>query len=436
MIHARGAAAIFAASLVWIPLVGQGLAPEILALSRASGQVRKTVAALANCECLESVTRGKVSKKGKAEENGRDTLQIEVTTIGGREWFSWPGRDDSFVEDPSELVGYGLMGTGQFTSDLKTVFLDGFAATPFHGVATFHGRPALQFDYSVSSVFTHYRLELDGASRLAGMKGSFWIDPATSELLALTSEATEIPADFGVRAARTEVIYAPMYLNGGRVVLPQSATMVMEEWAGAASTNRLEFSHCHAYTAASSIRFDAAGPAAATQAPPPRGEASPQPIPAKLFLAVRLRTPITAHTAVGERFSATADAEIRSHGKTIVQKGAEVSGRVRWIEATTCPAPCLAVAIELLEVAGAKGIRYPVYASLRQVEPESEVTIDVTRVSQKQEAIGFGWQRLLTSVESVWIPAIPGVGSFFVLTPGLATPPGMLMQWTTMNPRR
>ncbi len=76
------------------PLAGQGLAPEILALSRASGQVRQTVAALANCECLESVTRGRVSKKGKAEANGRDTLQIEVATIGGREWFSWPGRDD------------------------------------------------------------------------------------------------------------------------------------------------------------------------------------------------------------------------------------------------------------------------------------------------------------------------------------------------------
>jgi len=111
MIRTLGITAILAASQLWIPLAGQALAPEILALSRASRQVRQTVAALANCACLESMTRGRVSKKGKAAENDRDTLQIEVTMIGKREWFSWPGREDAFVENPGELVGYGLISS-------------------------------------------------------------------------------------------------------------------------------------------------------------------------------------------------------------------------------------------------------------------------------------------------------------------------------------
>ena len=437
MTRTLGIAAILAASQLWTPLAGQALAPEILALSRASRQVRQTVAALANCACLQSMTRSRVSKKGKAAENDRDTLQIEVTMIGKREWFSWPGREDAFVENPGELVGYGLISTGQFTSDLKTVFLDGFAGTHFRGATTLEGRPALKFDYSVSSVFTHYSLEIQGASTLAGMKGSFWIDAKTAELLALSSEATEIPPDFEIRSARTEVIYAPMYLNGDRVVLPQTASIVMEERTGAVSRNHVEFSHCHAYSSASSIVFDDAGsPAAAPETPPPRDSRPRQPIPGRLSLPLRLRTRFTAHTAIGERFSATVDADVRSHGKTIVKKGAEVSGRVRWIEATKCPMPCLAVAIELLEVMGAEGTSYPVYASLRQVEPESEVTLDITRVSQKDETMAFGGQQSQTSMRTIRIPEIPGVGSFFVVAPRLTTPPDMLMIWTTGNPRR
>jgi len=183
--------------------------------------------------------------------------------------------------------------------------------------------------------------------------------------------------------------------------------------------------------------FDnAESPAAAQQAPPPRDSRPRQPIPGHLSLPLRLRTPITAHTAIGERFSATVDADVRSHGKTIVKKGAAVSGRVRWIETTKCPMPCLAVAIELLEVMGAEGTNDPVYASLRQVEPESEVTLDVSRASQKDETMAFGGQQSQTSIRTIRIPEIPGVGSFFVVAPRLTTPPDMLMIWTTGNSRR
>jgi hypothetical protein len=86
MIRAIGP--ILAASLLCRHVAGQQLAPEVLALARASRLVRETVAALANCVCLESVSRSRTDKSGKVKQNERDTLQIEVTTIGDREWFS------------------------------------------------------------------------------------------------------------------------------------------------------------------------------------------------------------------------------------------------------------------------------------------------------------------------------------------------------------
>jgi hypothetical protein len=421
-------------------LSGQALAPEVLALSRASRLVRQTVAALANCACLESVMRGKVemNTKGRPAETFRDTLQIEVTTIGDREWFSWPGRDDTFVEDPSALVGYGLVSAGDFTSVLKTVFLDGLATTSFRGATTFQSRRALRFDFSVSSVFTHSYLNIHGLSVATGMKGSFWIDPQTSELLALSSEATEIPPDFGIQSARTDVIYAPMYLNDDHAVLPQTARIVVEDSARAVSVNQVEFSHCRAlFSSGSSISFDDARLSAMTrEASPPHGSRQQEPIPSNLSLPLRLLVPLSAQSAIGERFSATLVADIRNRGKTIVQKGAAVTGRVRWIEVTTCPAACLVVGIELLTVIGVDEASHPVYGSLRQVEPQSKVKIDVTKVSQTNELLPFGGRRWQDSIHTIRIPEIPGVGSFFVVTPDLTTPPDMLMIWTTENPRR
>ncbi len=81
----RGVLAVFAILIVLhlaSPLTGQALAPELLALSRASTLVRQTTSALANCACLESVTRSRTTRKGKKVRDDRDTLQIQVTTIG------------------------------------------------------------------------------------------------------------------------------------------------------------------------------------------------------------------------------------------------------------------------------------------------------------------------------------------------------------------
>jgi hypothetical protein len=436
MTVARRTAAILGASQLCVLLSGQALAPEVLAQSHAAILVRQTVAALSNCVCLESVTRSKANKKGKAIENDRDALQIEVTTIGDREWFSWPGREDTFVDDPAALVDYGLMDTGEFTSTLKTVFLDGFAVTHFHGATTFGAQPALQFDYTVSSVFTNYRLKSHGASVTAGMKGSFWIDLQTSELLALSSDATEIPPDFPIRSAETEAIYAPMYLSDRRVALPQTANVVVGDSDGSVKRNHLEFSHCRSFSASSVLVGNANAPPPTPPVSPPRVSKEQEPIPGQLSFLLRLQTPLSTHSAMGERFSATVDSDIRSHGKTIIQKGAEMRGRVRWLEVTNGPSPCLAVAIELLTVKSADGTSHPVYASLLHVEPESRVQMDVTRMSETQETMPFGGQRLRSFIQSIRIPQVPGVGSFFVVTPDLATPPDMLMTWTTLSPRR
>jgi hypothetical protein len=423
--------------LICLSAAGQQLAPEVLALSRASRLAGDTVDALANCVCLESVSRSRIDKKGEVKREERDALQIEVATIGDREWFSWLGRDDAFVENPSALVGFGFMSSGQFTSNLRTVFMGGFARRKFHAAVTFHARSALQYDYTVSSNFTHYTVSGPHGGVRAGIQGSFWIDAQTNELLALSSEATEIPPDFEIRSVRADVVYAPMYLADRRVVLPQTATTLVEHAGGTLSVNQLEFSHCRPYSNSSSIRFDDAAtpsslPPAASQPPVHNGQTS---IPAGLSLLTRLERPLTSASAIGERFSLVMEADARSRGGTVIAKGAKVEGRVRWIEASTCPAPCLVVAVELLSATAADGNSHPLYASLRQAAPESKVKLAVSQVARTLTELPFGLRRMETSSLSIEVPRIPGVGSFFVLTPDLTTPPDLVLTWLTESPR-
>jgi hypothetical protein len=133
----RAVGPIVAVLLLCLRAPGQQLGPEVLAVAHASQLVRETVDAHSNCACLESMTRTRTDRNRKVKQNQRDTVEIEVTTIGDREWFSWPGREDGFVSDPTTLVSFGLMNTGQLTSDLKAVFLNGFAGRRFHGAGTF-----------------------------------------------------------------------------------------------------------------------------------------------------------------------------------------------------------------------------------------------------------------------------------------------------------
>ena len=69
-------------------------------------------------------------------------------------------------------------------------------------------------------------------------------------------------------------------------------------------------------------------------------------------------------------------------------------GRVRWIETTTCPSQCFVVAIELLSVTTTGGTSHPLYASLRQVAPESKVKLGISRGTQTVTEQAFGMQQV------------------------------------------
>jgi hypothetical protein len=109
---------------------------------------------------------------------------------------------------------------------------------------------------------------------------------------------------------------------------------------------------------------------------------------------MRPRTPLTAQAVIGDRFSLIMEANAR-HGDTIIKKGAEVQGRVRWIETGTCPSRCFVVAIELLSVTTADGSSHLLYCSLRQVAPDLKVKLGISQGAQTVTQQAYGMQGAL-----------------------------------------
>ena len=114
-----------------------------------------------------------------------------------------------------------------------------------------------------------------------------------------------------------------------------------------------------------------------------------QPIPSGFSLLMRFSTPVTAQSAVGERCALVMMADVGTNGEKIIEKGAKVEGRIRWIEQSSCPAQCLAVAVELVSVMTTDGTQHPVYAGLRQVVPEAKVSLKCLQGFANADRIAF-----------------------------------------------
>ena len=63
--------------------------------------------------------------------------------------------------------------------------------------------------------------------------GSFWVDPATYDIVRISMEAEEIPPNLPVLASVTSIDYARTNLGGTDFLLPQSADSRLLKFPGA-----------------------------------------------------------------------------------------------------------------------------------------------------------------------------------------------------------
>lgn len=396
-----------------------GLPPGILLLSRIKAHVKSQVAHMPQYTCLETLERFYKGNEKKAVNKQLDTVRLEVLFAGHKEFFASPGAHDFQDEDPGKYIATGMIGTGMFAGHLQTLFVDDNGTFEYRGEEAYHGRRAAHFDFRVPLLRSGYTIVVPGARAQVAMKGTFWADPVTYDLIHLEISADEIPPVLQTAEILTTVDFERTQIGEEEVMLAQGGTITMVREYGQRSFDRFDFTHCRAYRAESSISFGDAGPAM-----PPSSETKPratlEPLPAGLSVTIALNSPLTERSNVGEIIDGKIVGDVTARGSVLIPGGAIVHGRVRRLDTPPMLPGYHAVGLEFTDIEGRGGsLRF--FADLQSADPVP----------------GLEWKPLLsagqgsTAIERAVPPDLPGVGTFFLRGERFMLPAGFRMVWKT-----
>lgn len=415
---------VFLLACAAVQLCGQSdLPPEVLLLSRIKHRAAADLAHLPNVTCLENIERASRHSQSKPF-HVQDVVELEVARVGDDELFSWPGAAHFENRPIAEIVGTGLTSNGEFESNARAVFAGDSAVIRYSGVEDVGGHHAARFDFLISPVFSHWTVNLNGAKGLVGMRGSFWADTTSFELLRLSVEASEIPIGLEIRSVRSDIEYGRIQIGSNEFLLPRNANTWMVNESGAEVRNRIDFTHCRQYTTESVLSANAAPPEAADN-PTPTTPTIEFTLPPDLLCDLRLETSVrTSEAKVGDAISATVTSDIKQNGKLLVPKGATASGRLRVLQKVE---GTYIAGLEFTDLTFENQHAF-FYAMLVSADPR------YASRQVKSEKLHESTPTSVTSIVEVEVPPnLPGVGTFFLPAEDPMLPKGTAMEWKTVR---
>ena len=411
--------------LAWAA-AAQGLPAEVLLLARVKAHTREQLARLPNCSCLETVRRDHQPAGGVMRP--MDTVRLEVLYSDHHELYASPGDRRFGDNQPMDFVGSGTIGNGHFALYLSEIAGEGSLSYQYKGEESLAGRRLARYDYRVPVGMSGNTITMAEGKGTVGTEGSFWADPATYDIVRITAEAAEIPPFLPIVVSTTSIDYAHTNLGGSDFVLPHSADSRLLKFSGEESRNHIEFTHCHLYGAQSSISF---GP----QEGQPRFaassvlEVSRELLPA-LQVVIKLSTGITETTAVGALIAGVVEGNVLRKKSVLIPDGSPVRGRVRRLEWNDEKGGYYIVGLEFTEIEAA-GTRYRFFADLVDTDRLPGLRDTIRTLKQETTAHQNGGKITLNSGDVLFLPDLPGVGSFFVQARQLDLPPGFRTTWKT-----
>jgi hypothetical protein len=317
-------------------------------LARIRAIVSERMARIPNYTCLETIDRRWHDGQGP-DSLVTERVRLEVAAIEGKDQFSWPGGSRFDDRDIQAVAGHGLFQSGEFSVFPRTLFGSASTVFTFVGEQALDTRRAIRYDYRVPRRDASYALTVEGRHAFVGFHGSFWVDPATLDLVRLEAEADEIPASLRVAAAKTVIEYAPVAIGGGEFLLPRSTDSLLAKASGQEERNFTRYSRCREFAAESSISFEDE-PA---QRGPEQSATAIVELPPGTFLETELVTPIVRETsAVGDLVEARVLKNVTiGKGQVVAPQGAVVQGRIVRLE-TEGPLDTLALRFTTLRAGG------------------------------------------------------------------------------------
>ncbi|MCU0237805.1 MAG: hypothetical protein MUC29_00025 [Pyrinomonadaceae bacterium] len=132
-------------------------------------------------------------------------------------------QSDNKAKNSYEEVG-GTSSTGEFVTVLATIFKTE-SQTDFEVLDTdvLRGRKTIIYNFNVEKDKAKQQIVASGnfdESTIAGMKGKIWIDRENFRVLRIESQATEIPDNFPIRAAKRNIDYDWVTIGSEKYILP------------------------------------------------------------------------------------------------------------------------------------------------------------------------------------------------------------------------
>ena len=375
-------------------------------LARIRRKMAENIVRLPNYTCRQTIERA-VREPHSARFRINDVLRLEVAFLEGREMFAWPGSTKFEDKQIGEMVGAGVIGTGDFGMHARVVFLSADPTFTFDGESQGTGRPQVKFGFHVTQEKSRFLIRSGERSAIVAYHGFFTADANTSDVLLFRVEADNIPRTLHAVQARDTIEYAPVRIGESDFLLPKSSEILLYDMDGRISRNRTRFDACRQYAGQSSIHFgdSVESPTDATARPP-----EVESLPPGIELHVRLETNIEPGvTAIGDPISAELVKEVR--GPVMIPKGAAITGRVTRVKATAARnVPFLYVGLRLTAIdTGTR--RYSLTAILDDIP---EASRSYTVLSSHPEPY-------------------PGEGLFYVRRPRQKIGIGLPMVWRTTN---
>jgi len=408
----------------------QDLPPGVLLLSRAKNQAKEELRRLENISCLETVQREYQPAKG--DMRPLDTIRLEVLFDGHDEFFASPGGRKFSEQNPIRFAGSGVLGNGVFGGYLSDILLNESISNEYRGEEEIGGRHVARYDYRLPLMWSKNTVQTPEGSGTVGLHGSYWVDPQTYDVVLLEVVADDIPPTLPITEMTASIDYARTRLAGDLVVLlPDSAEFRIAKFSGETSHNRMEFTHCRVFSAESTLSFGADSAEQTPRFGVSSVDDTLRTLPAGLRITVKLRNGISGDSAVGALIDGAVDGNVTVKHKVVIATGSRVLGRIRRLERYSDPFPYFVVALEFTE-AELHGIRYRFYADPVNVEHIAGVEdlLSIPHATETRGLMGSG-SSITSKSDTMWLPDLPGVTTFFFKGRTLDLPQGFRTTWKT-----
>ena len=243
---------IVLAVLLTAGLPGQDLPPGALLLARVKEHGRATFERIPDYACLETVDRFGKSRSIRPF----DTLHLEVAVVNGKELFARKGAPRFQSDDPAAFTAAGMIGTGDFSATPLNLFVHDAAWITVPSEAGLSRRKPLRFEFEVPAQSGAYRVQVGGAKTAVGVRGTFWVDPQSLDLLRIEQHSVGLPPEWNVREILTMIVYQRTRIGSSNPLLPHSSELIVTDFSGGRQRNLIEFSSCREYHSESVVHFE------------------------------------------------------------------------------------------------------------------------------------------------------------------------------------